>query len=209
MVWGALIEAAQKDWQNDRNQIIAYTQKKQDRKYNASMALAQMVFDKQMADTQYQRGVDDLKKAGLNPVLAAGGANAATATATLPQQSLESVSGAMGEGGNIGSAIRNWQEHKKLMQVQDNEIENSKKITNAQVGLLNAQRDKTKEETNYVGYFPETTSGNGSIFGVGGGGSKTIYKKPGQTETKTNSAVKQSNYSKKLKKWLGEQGINE
>ena len=53
----------------------------------SSNADKQMAFQREMADTQYQRAVEDMKAAGINPMLAAKvGGNAAPAGAMAPVQ---------------------------------------------------------------------------------------------------------------------------
>ena len=76
--------------------------------FNAEQAQIQRDWQERMANTQYQRAVGDMEKAGLNPILAVTGGGVGTsvpggATASVGGTSMGSAQGAMASGGLLGA----------------------------------------------------------------------------------------------------------
>lgn len=76
--------------------------------FNAEQAEIQRNWAENMANTQYQRAVSDMSKAGLNPILAVTGGGVGTgvpngATASVGGSSVGSAQGAMASGGLVGA----------------------------------------------------------------------------------------------------------
>lgn len=77
-------------------------------KYNAEQAEIQRNWQEKMANTQYQRAVADMSKAGLNPILAVNGNGIngsipGGATASVGGAQMSSASAAMASGGLLGA----------------------------------------------------------------------------------------------------------
>jgi len=96
--------------------------------FNAAQSAQQMEFQKEMRATQYQTAVEDLKKSGLNPMLAytqggAGTPSGAAASAAGSHRS-ENVAAQAANSAAQGAQYANVLEQNKLLQAQVNKTDN-------------------------------------------------------------------------------------
>lgn len=93
---------------------------------SAQQAQAQMDFQERMRETQYQTAVEDMKKAGLNPMLAYSQGGAGTPTGAMGQVSTAKV------GNTLASAVQGYQ---------------SMAMTNAELDQKDALTQNTSAQT--------------------------------------------------------------
>jgi len=113
----------------EQTNAINQAEAQKQRDFTSDQALRQMDFQERMANTAHQRQISDLKRAGLNPILAAGGSGAS------------SPGGASGSGTSTAPAGNKVQAALD-MNMQLAQIANTKQNTalgEAQANLVGAQ----------------------------------------------------------------------
>ena len=93
--WSAQQASELRDWQSREAEKV--------RKYNADEAAKNRSWQEFMSSSAHQREIEDLKKAGLNPVLSAFGGNGASTTSGATA-SAQTPSGAMGSTDMSGAS---------------------------------------------------------------------------------------------------------
>ena len=146
--------------------------------YNSEQAQINRDFQKEMDSTKYQRAIKDMKKAGLNPILAvtsgigASGAGGSNASVSAPQ--MGSASGAMASGSALSGA-----------QASEGNFTGQMEYMSGILGLISAA----------IGGFSSAFSSLGSLGDLGESlGSALTAGLQGSAFKKTNSYTKNSKY---------------
>jgi len=130
-VWGGLAAAGLSGGFN-------YWSQKETNRENRRLAEQQMAFQERMAATAHQREVRDLRLAGLNPTLSAGGNGAATPS---------------GASATMQAPLIDMQPIFQAMSVQQDQqrIDIQKDLAVAEIGKKGTEKDKIKAQTHLLG----------------------------------------------------------
>lgn len=132
--------------------LISHKGARDQRKHQVGEARRQEAFQERMSSTAYQRAVDDMRKAGLNPMLAytQGGASAPQGTQADIENVVEPAVSSAKQGLLLREEIKNMRAQRRLMETQRNttDLQGIQASEQAALNQVHAKESLTRAELN-------------------------------------------------------------
>lgn len=135
--------------QNDANRKI----NSENNAFNAAQAQINRDFQTQMSNTAYQRSSEDMKKAGLNPMMMMGGAGGA---ASSPSGSAASAASPIRMEDTLSKGISSAAQNSRLLPELQNLLEQNKN-TSSDTAVKTAQALNIAKDTEIKGHTAQKT----------------------------------------------------
>lgn len=200
-MFGDIINAVSQSVENDKGMLFGeYTRRKQN-KFNATEARRNREFQERMVRKRYQYMMQDLEEAGLNPMLAVGGAQPATASGAQASASPGMIpSSNAPEYKGIDAQVKAVQEQTKKTKEEAQLVVDQQKATQALKDQyintskkLQAEIEALKRQNNWDRNNPNAYSGKQINNSTTAGAGYLLDEASRAHKTTTSNSAKKAN----------------